>query len=468
MKASVQLVSIPSGWPDDAPPRSACFGLTPEGESGESYEDLVSYFRRLCACHGIFPHSFAWRIRPLFENQEVCTPNFNQYATVMNGVTGGAATWVDVLEKLTLRTDLILRTLLPLRGLIGRTKLLCRKERFCPSCYCDDEIQGRPKYNRLLWSIDCVEACPLHRTLLETAPEPSKRIRFTFWLPGISRLDGSSLANHEVRQASSQQVQKARLIADLLDEIHEDPEAFANGAPICEFLQHAAITLFDGKISKLFSYLRCGKLFYRWKHGVTKPSLPLVARIASAFDCNISDILLGRKVPLKRIVDLSFDFKRLNCRRHFRIVESSEALLTDLRNLESSGMAKNLNQTCRLLDVNKDRLRKLAPDIVARIVKIGREDRHRQKFEREEANFNNYWQCYQELRSQHVQPTRDRVSSLVSQRTGRKFNRSETSKFQTRASRLSAAVKVAEDAPDKPPSKNRVTTRTTNSCRKRH
>ncbi|MEX3856489.1 TniQ family protein [Paraburkholderia sp. BR10923] len=467
MKSSIQLVSIPIGWPDDAPPRSACFGLTPEGESGESYEDLVSYFRRLCACHGIFPHSFAWRVRPLFENQEVCTPNFNQYATVMNGVSGVAATWVDVLEKLTLRTDLILRTLLPLRGVIGRTKLLYRKERFCPCCYRDDEALGRPKYNRLLWSIECVEACPLHSTLLETAPEASKRNRFTFWLPGISRLDGGSLANHKARQASDQQVRMARLIADLLDDIHEDPEAFANGAPISEFLQHAAITLFEGKISKLFSHLRCPKSFYKLKYGATRPSLPLVAHIASTFDCDISDILLGRKVPLK-IIDLSFDFKRLNCRRHFRIVESSDALLTDLKNLESSGMAKNLNQTCSLLDVNKDRLRKLAPDIVARIVKIGREDRHRQKFEREESNFAKYWQCYQELRSQHVRPTRNRVSSLVTQRTGRKFNWSEASKFQTRASRLSAAIKVAGDAPDKPPSKNRDTTRTTNSCRKRH
>lgn len=124
------LDGFPAGGLKNAPPQSACFSLVPEGESGESYEDLESYFCRLSACHGLFPRPFAARaVGPLFHGQEVRTPNFGRYV-VMNGVTGSAVAWVDALEKLTMRTDLTLRTLLPLRTPVPCFKLLSKEERF--------------------------------------------------------------------------------------------------------------------------------------------------------------------------------------------------------------------------------------------------------------------------------------------------------------------------------------------------
>ncbi|WP_321927389.1 TniQ family protein [Paraburkholderia guartelaensis] len=178
-----------------------------------------------------------------------------RYAFTMNGVTASAIGWVNALERLTLRTDLIRRTLLPLRGLVPRTKLLSEEERFCPSCYRDDEILSRQKYNRLLWSIECVESCPLHGTLLETVPKAPKHKSYTFWLPGLSRIDGTSLANRKARPASDQQIRTARLIAELLDDIHQRPEMFTIGASTGTFLQHAANTLFGGNISRLANHL---------------------------------------------------------------------------------------------------------------------------------------------------------------------------------------------------------------------
>ncbi|WP_408602441.1 TniQ family protein [Paraburkholderia guartelaensis] len=218
MKTSLTLVSVRGGWPDDSPPRSACFGLPPQGESGASYESLASYFRRLSAYHGIFPRAFADRaVRPLFHVQEMRTLHFSLYRSTMNGASGSAAAWANALEKPTMRTDLTPRTLLPLRTLIPLIKLLSSNVRFCPDCFGEDESAGRQQYSRLLWSIHCVEACPLRNTLLETAPEAPKHKRYTLWLPGFSRIDGTSLANRPPTKARNEQVRSAQLVAQLLD-----------------------------------------------------------------------------------------------------------------------------------------------------------------------------------------------------------------------------------------------------------
>lgn len=58
----------------------------------------------------------------------------------------------------------------PLRNLVSPFLLISKNERFCPQCYEADLNAERPMYNRLLWSIACVEACPLHRMLLQEIP----------------------------------------------------------------------------------------------------------------------------------------------------------------------------------------------------------------------------------------------------------------------------------------------------------
>jgi hypothetical protein len=39
---------LPGGWPEDAPPRSILYSLSPHGCSGEDRESLGSYLDRLC------------------------------------------------------------------------------------------------------------------------------------------------------------------------------------------------------------------------------------------------------------------------------------------------------------------------------------------------------------------------------------------------------------------------------------
>ncbi|MGF6786949.1 hypothetical protein OKW27_001262 [Paraburkholderia sp. 35.1] len=354
----------------------------------------------------------------------------------MNGVGKMAAAWVDALEKLTLRTDLTLRTLLPLRTLVPRYNLLKKKARFCASCYSDDEAVGRQKYDRLLWCIQLVEACPLHNTLLKEVPETTAPTRYTFGLPGLSRLDGSSLANRKTRMASAEQIRSACLIAELLDDIHQRPEVFAHGGLTGKFLQHAANTLFGGDVPKLANHLdvQAGNIA-NWFSG-TRPSLPHLANIAIRCGCNISDVLLGNDAKLREMHASSDSRAKVKRRPRFGKFQSSEHLLAELEHLDKSGEVKNLSQVCRLLDVSESCIRKLAPDFAAQLVKRGREARHKEKIEGQKARFNAYWQFFQELCRENEWPTGKRVATRMAQRTGRKINAFEASTFHARAMRL--------------------------------
>lgn len=164
MNSPPQLASRPGGWPDDSPPRSACFGLSPEGCSGDTFEDVGSYFRRLSAHHGMLPWTFAYRaIAPLIDGRNYESRSRiaeDCYGLAISGMTDLAERWSNALNLLTLRHDLERHTLRPLRGMLSPYKLLCRSERFCPACYAQDEHSKIPKYNRLLWLIDLRDRMP--------------------------------------------------------------------------------------------------------------------------------------------------------------------------------------------------------------------------------------------------------------------------------------------------------------------
>lgn len=435
MNKPILLVRVPGGWPDDAPPRSAFFGLAPEGYNGESYEDLSSYFRRTSAYQRIPPRALAMRaLVPLFRDQPVHTLKRSYSDLTMNGVSDIAVAWVAALERLTLRTDLILRTLLPLRTVVPRFKLLSKIERFCPHCYADDERANRPKYNRLLWSIECVEACPLHNVLLE--PVLGKIKPYTFWLPGLSRLDGSSLANHATREASEMQVKSARLVAELLDDIHQHPYAFENGDSPAEFLRHAINTMYDGRALRLANHLGVDNVaVYGWCSGRISPSLPRLVLIAYCCGCAVSDVILGNKVMLRRQSRPS-DANPLVIRQRCGGAKPPEQLLADLERVFESGLARNLSHAARLLDVDEHFLRRLAPAIAARLVQRGRENRHREKIQREEARFVAFWQSFQELRSENIYPNDKKVRERMYQHMGRTLNFAEAGRFHKRALRL--------------------------------
>ncbi|SIT41686.1 conserved hypothetical protein [Paraburkholderia piptadeniae] len=373
-------------------------------------------------------------VAPLFRDNEGHmrrTIRLSYYDLTMHGLSETAAAWVDALERLTMRNDLALRTLLPLSAVVSSFKLLSKIERFCACCYRDDEVAGRPKYNRLLWSIDCVEACPIHNVLLQTVPYARDRKQYKFWVPGLSRLDGANLAKYAARDADEEQAQSARLVADMLDDIYQYPDAFAHGCSPDKFVRHAVSTLFGGQPMRLANHLGiarsdvCG-----WCSEKMKPSLPRMVLLAYCCGCCVSDVLLGNRVMLRKVYRTS-DADPLNCRSD----KPSETLLEELEFVFRSGSAQNLHQAAQLLGVTERYLHKLAPDIAASLVQEGMQKRRSAKDQRAEARFHDFWQSFQDLRSQGSYPVREKVAARMRRLTGTRLNFYEAARFHARACR---------------------------------
>ncbi|WP_154678006.1 hypothetical protein [Paraburkholderia nodosa] len=118
--------------------------------------------------------------------------------------------------------------------------------------------------------------------------------------------------------------------------------------------------------------------------------------------------------------------------------------------------------------MSEQSLRRLAPDVAVLLVRRGQELRHREMLAREERRFGEYWKCFQELLLKDIRPTLKKVQAQMSQQIGG-GDVFELSKFHRKALAL---VNLSSGKPDEdqedPLAKNRASSETTNSRRKRH
>jgi hypothetical protein len=79
-----------------------------------------------------------------------------------------AQDWERAVTALTLCHDLRLLTLLAWSEALSERVLLQKTRRWCPACYAAWKAEHTPLYEPLLWVIEGVNACPVHRCGLET------------------------------------------------------------------------------------------------------------------------------------------------------------------------------------------------------------------------------------------------------------------------------------------------------------
>lgn len=443
MSDSAYLCRLPGGWPADAPPRSMLFTCEPLGKTAADVEDLASYFRRLCGLHGILPWSIALRIVAECGEKRSWSDR-NKFADTcydlrMDGADQIASVWSERLNQLTLRDDLQQRTLLPLRSILPNYKLLSPVERFCPYCYLADERANHPVYNRLLWVVDCVKACPLHKVELQPAPRPCAAAKEPFWLPGVSRVDGRSLSSWEPVAASTEEVRLARLSADLFDDFNRNPTSFPDRNGSIQFLRRASLELFDGVSAHFAEHLGVSKSeLHGWASGKVRPSLPRLALIAYCCGCRISDVLRGTDATTKRKEGPSRS-PSLTVRVRMGGRKPKAVLIAELGRLVGSGAVTNVSEAAAKLQVSVKYLRKLSPHTSAQLVELGREMRYRAVRERDENKFAEFVRTFRALTVDGKYPSRRTIETNVFQRTGIIFHFDQTRKYMRQARELAAA-----------------------------
>lgn len=142
------------------------------GSGMSDVEGLSSYVSRLAYLHGASRHQFIAHLSDWWaRHNDQHRPLPKQCASVrLNGYSLDAELFVEALHAATGMSDIRAATLLPLRfvcakNCIGSTRY---HRAWCPRCYQEDRLAGRPAYDRLLWRLQSYERCSAHGLRLET------------------------------------------------------------------------------------------------------------------------------------------------------------------------------------------------------------------------------------------------------------------------------------------------------------
>jgi len=394
----------PAGWPEEFPPRSVLYNLEPMGFNGATREDLRSYFQRLCIELNLPPWSVANSlVAPIVAAwREFNSRSFvdDWFTSSMCGRAQTAADWSQALNLLTAREDLQLLTLLHVQDLLSDFLLAAKCARYCPQCYTDDVAGGTDCYNRLLWTLDVVRACPLHEvTLLEgcscgLSSSTGRKVFVPGRCPHCAR-DFSVLERH---QANPRDIDAARRVAELLDAALYFETLRPKAGGVAQFLNHAVATVASGVSAHFAAAVGVSKSsMHGWQNGRVVPSFPVVVRVAQYCDVPIADVLLGNRSVMAPNEEFSLERTLLISRTLRSSPPSYDAVSTKLDDLIARGEAVHVSETAKAVGVSDKFLRKRFPEAVQRIVRDGRRQKKSAAEARQLARRHAYLKMHKEL-----------------------------------------------------------------------
>lgn len=163
------------------PPRSRLYHLAPAGIGTGIVESATGYSSRLAAAHSVtVAVLFGYEIAPLLDKKHlrnsearsnknaVLSNSFRTLAPAVDGHGVTAETYVNSLQKLTMRNGLCFLTMLPWKEVISHRHLTRPKRAWCPTCYYEWHRDGDTVYEPLVWSLAAVNVCIRHCQRLRT------------------------------------------------------------------------------------------------------------------------------------------------------------------------------------------------------------------------------------------------------------------------------------------------------------
>ena len=254
------------------------------GKGTPYVESLSGYLQRLANAYENPPAKlFERSVFPALQEQKVWKSRLDdvlrRHAYALNGADEAARMGVDQLSKLTGRTDLSECAFLALADLklIRRKEVVVEGKRWCSDCWRADGA----RYERKLWGLAVVEACPVHGTaLIERCFACGRRqpVIVRDVSVGNCGLCGADLcgtgeqATPRNGSDATRQAWYAREAAALVDSVHvsqllgfgADPLADARQRGLADLLQHS---------ERVRNYPAAVKRIQRWQHRWGRPNL---------------------------------------------------------------------------------------------------------------------------------------------------------------------------------------------------
>lgn len=418
---------VPNGWPEGFPPRSILSGVYPyEMSNGGSREALGSFVNRACIAQGVGRWTMTSRVlSSIMSDLNESDPTRMagdvaraDYISRLSGITDVSSQWSETMNRATLRNDLHMCTLLPLRGLVPPLKLHAEGRRYCPECFRGDVRNHREPYIRLLWLLEPVKACHIHGVNLAEEPWGSE---------SSSNGEGSVARGENVREllsgilvgspAGGFDVDISRIIANLLEDATVFSGLAIEKSRQSVFLRYAADMLFNGKQAHLAKHLRVSKSqMHGWVKGSVNMSLRRLAFVAYCCNCEIADILLGNKVRLTIRSLPSHESARLLNRRTDINRKSDEEMRDALQHALRSGRDIATYQIADELGTSPKYLRVNFPTEHRALVLAGQERRKKATAESLDRFVEDYCRAHEAVARAGIKPTRRRVMANMPSR----------------------------------------------------
>ncbi len=285
-----------------ASPCSWLYRIEPIGRGTAEVESLSGYIARLAQAHLVPPSTLLhrglewWDIgQPHRVGEWQHRTTFLKFKPGINAHTTSRR-WVALLEKLTCVDRLSACTLggwseqLPVQGLLRRHLA------WCPACFAADAIN----YDRLLWCLPAVRACPKHRCrLMERCPQCGSHVPVIHArsVPGQCRACASPLfiPAASLPPAHDDELQVAQLVAQFLIDVARTPltgdQPLNVAATLQDCMRKAAIAD-AAELSRLIGTSRITAWF--WLQGREAPTFSSILKLCRCFGVSVMDFLVGR------------------------------------------------------------------------------------------------------------------------------------------------------------------------------
>jgi transcriptional regulator with XRE-family HTH domain len=292
--------------PDLPPKPSDLFSIEPIGLDTHLVESLTGYISRLAETHCLTTGNLiSKKITPLLNKiylNNIAKKGGNGFYDSSSSLNGNgylALDFIDVLEKLTYRTDLKYTTMLvwdqviPTKGLNKSTKA------WCPLCFEEQVKKYGVVYEPLIWSLQVISVCGVHQLPLRTTCTACNSL-----LPMINRKSRSGFCSKCGKWLGAVLEKTA-----LVEEDHWELWKFNTVGELLQMARTVALPVRDNIYSFLKKYIENHSdiniaglarelgipkvTFWDWVSGKNIPTLDGLLKISYGLDIKLVSIVTG-------------------------------------------------------------------------------------------------------------------------------------------------------------------------------
>jgi transcriptional regulator with XRE-family HTH domain len=323
------------------PPRSRLYSLVPIGVGTPMVECLTSYINRLAWLYRISPRVLvAEEIIPqlsksyYFQSSPRALSAFcHQEAISVNSFGETAVDWSATIEELTQQAGLQKLTLGEWASGIPFRRLLRVAPVWCPVCYAEWQEKKLPIYQPLIWMLQIVTSCTLHRRRLEeqcnhcqkrqsilpSKAPPGRCTQCGTWL-------GISVQAAEELEIDEEELVWQDWVVKTIEELRTGSVASAGNSWERISINLAACLGAKGEAAKFSRLMGVSKtLISKWQHFEMTPSFQKVLEICYAI--NISPLqLMSDPIGMRNAIQAISEHPRRRPAHHRQQVVNREEI----------------------------------------------------------------------------------------------------------------------------------------------